>query len=76
MIEARAGEKGRLNATKDQFWVEVEQEIVDKLYHYEMGFMRSTLFLIRKRHEGIDISNIDISSLKGHDCPDPDDGNK
>ena len=40
---------------------------------FDNKFRRLTLFLIRRKYPNIDLSDIDFSSMEGHDVPDPDD---
>ena len=47
---------------------------MDKLYEFGIHFKPFTLFLIRKKHEGINLYDIDFWSLKGNKVFDPDDG--
>ena len=39
-----------------------------------MHFRRSTLFLIKKKHSGIDLSRINSISMEGHNVFNPNDG--
>ena len=50
--------------------VDVTQKIVD----YGMNFKRSTLCMIREKYLDLDLSDIDLTKMKGWDKPDPIDG--
>ena len=51
----------------------MQNESLDKVVEYAIHFRRSTLFLIRQKHQGIYISRINFASLEDNNVVDPND---
>ena len=43
---------------------------------FGMSFKRLTLFMIRKKYLDLDLSDVDLTLMEGHNVPDPTEGFK
>ena len=72
--EWRVGELNRLAVALRDARAEMRKKGLDKAKEYAMCFRWSAIFLICEKLSGIDLYEIDFSSLKGNNVVDPNDG--
>ena len=68
-------EKTDRKTAKETIRVEANEEDVDQILKYRMSYRRSTLFMIKK-YPDLDLSDIDLTQMKGYNIFDPADGSE
>ena len=59
---------------KNETFDRVKEEAIADIVKFWMGFRRSILFMIRRKYPNLDLSNMDLTLMEGHDKPNLVDG--
>ena len=77
LVEAKKWQKdesSRLTAVKKKARIEIRKQVMAKVFECGMSFRQSVLHLIRKKHQGINLSEINFFRMEGHNTLNFDDG--
>ena len=50
-----------------------KQDATSDILKYGMGFRHSTIFMIKQKYHELNLSDIDLTFMHGHNVPDPTD---
>ena len=72
--EEKADQVVSIEAIRVEVLEQARQEAVASVVDFRMGFRRSTLFMIKRKYPHLDLTDIDLAKMEGHNVPDPTDG--
>ena len=72
--QERANRKAAEDAIKNEAFDQAKQEVVADIVKFGMGFRCSALFMIRKKYLELDLFDVELILMEGHNVPDLADG--
>ena len=77
-VKALEDERNDRKAMKERIKKEAYElartDVVTKILNYGMGFRCSILFMIKEKYPDLDLSNVDLTEMRGYEKPDLVDG--
>ena len=72
--EERADQRTIEEQIKKEAFDKAKEEAMVDILTFEMSYRCSALFMIRQKYPDLDLSNVDLTFMEGHDKPDSADG--
>ena len=72
--EERVDQKAAEERIKKEAYDLARADAAQEILEYGMGFRRSALFMIREKYPDLDLSDVDLTEIRGYDKPDPAEG--
>ena len=74
MEEEKIDQKVVEEAIKQEAFDQAKEEVISDIVKFGIGFKCSTLLIIRRKYLDLNLSDMDLTLMEGHNIYDPADG--